>query len=332
MPRRVLITGATGVIGPSIVRTFHDEGFMVRTFSLDPPHAGMFPNDVENLVGDITDPEGVAAATVGIDCVVHMAAMLHIDNPTPSLDSVYERINVEGTSNVVTSCKKANVQRIVFFSTSMVYGPSKGGILSEDTPPRPLNSYAKTKLAGENLVLAARGQDGFALGTVLRLSAVYGSRVKGNYRRLVQALARRRFVAVGRGNNRRTLVHDRDVAQAAFLAATNPIAAGRTYNVTDGQIYTMKEILAVLSRLIGRRPPQLAIPTGLARLAAGTLELGTKVLGKPSSVTRATLDKYIEDVPVSCGRIISELGFSPRFDLARGWAEVLQEMRKADEI
>ena len=111
---------------------------------------------------------------------------------------------------------------MVLFSTIAVYGNSNGQILTEDTPVQPNTFYARTKLAAEKIVLNARGADGQPLGTVLRLGAVYGSRIKGNYERLVRALARHRFIPIGNGLNRRTLVYDKDVGRAAALAVSNP--------------------------------------------------------------------------------------------------------------
>ena len=80
---------------------------------------------------------------------------------------------------------------------------------------QPDTFYAQTKLAAEQIVLNARRAEGQPLGTVLRLGAVYGSRIKGNYRQLLKALAKRRFVPIGQGQNRRTLVYDRDEAHCS---------------------------------------------------------------------------------------------------------------------
>jgi len=67
------------------------------------------------------------------------------------------------------------------------------------------------------------------------MAAIYGPRMKGNYPRLVKALSRGIFIPVGKGDNRRTLVHEEDAVRAAVLAAQHPRAAGRVYNVSDGQ-------------------------------------------------------------------------------------------------
>lgn len=332
MPRRVLITGTTGAVGPCVVRAFHDAGFFVRTFSLDPSREAMIPSVVENLVGDVTDRKAVASAIIGIDYIVHMAAMLHIEGQPPSMEAMYRRVNVDGTAIVVEASLRQNIRRIVFFSTIGVYGPSNGKIHSEETPPNPDNIYARTKLEAEKIVLAAKGAEGHSLGTVLRMSTIYGPRVKGNFRRLVRALAHRRFILVGNGNNRRTLIHDRDAATAAMLAAQSPLAAGRIYNVTDGRTYTMKEIVSVLSELLGRRAPRIAVPSGLAYIAVGALEHWAKTVGIKTPITKATINKVTEDMAVEGERIRLELGFSPRIDLMQGWSEAISEMRRAGDI
>ena len=186
----ILITGATGAVGPLVVKAFHAGGYSIRTLSIDPPPVGIWPDDVEALIGDVTDVSAVQNAMQGVDSVIHLAALLHIVNPPPALQEKYERINVGGTAIVIAAAIQASVRRIVLFSTIAVYGPSDGRILTEDTPPNPDTFYAQTKLDAERIVLEAKDSDnGGQLGTVLRLGAVYGSRIKVNYQCLVKALA-----------------------------------------------------------------------------------------------------------------------------------------------
>ncbi|MCJ7493141.1 MAG: NAD-dependent epimerase/dehydratase family protein, partial [Deltaproteobacteria bacterium] len=168
----------------------------------------MFPQSVGVLFGDVTDKAAVQPAMQGVDAVVHLAALLHIVNPPPELREKYERVNVGGTATVVEAVIRAGVKRVVLFSTIAVYGPSNGQILNEDSATHPDTFYAQTKLAAEQIVFHAKGADGQPLGTVLRLGAVYGSRIKGNYERLTRALARHCFISIGNGFNRRTLVYD----------------------------------------------------------------------------------------------------------------------------
>ncbi len=330
--KRILITGASGAVGPRVVEAFHAAGCFVRTLSLDSPGPGLFPSGVENQIGDITDTEAVRCAVHGVDVVVHMAALLHIADPEPTLQSEYERINVGGTERVVHAGIAAGVKRVVLFSTIAVYGYNRGQVLTEETKPVPDTLYAKTKHASERIVLSTELPNGSPFGTVLRLSAVYGARVKGNYRRLLESLARRRFVPIGPGSNRRTLVYDKDVASAAVLAALHPAAAGQIYNVSDGQFHTMREIIHTLTNALGSRLPRLTLPVGPVRLAAGIVEDVAKRLGRKPPITRSTIDKYTEDVAVSSQWIQTQLGFAPRYDLTAGWQETVDELQRIGEL
>jgi nucleoside-diphosphate-sugar epimerase len=329
----VLITGATGALGPSVVEVFHRQGFRIRTFSLDAPQDGDFPDGVDVRSGDVTDMQTVATAVRDVDIVIHLAALLHIIDPSPELQERYQRINVQGTTNVVEAALQAGVERVVFFSTIAVYGrAARGRVLDESTFPLPETMYARSKLEAERIVLAAKRADGKPLGVVLRMAAIYGPRVKGNYRRLVQSLARGRFVPVGDGRNRRTLLYDRDAAQAAVLAAQRPDAGGRIFNVSDGETHSLREIIEAISAALGRNPPRVSLPVGLARLAARILERASGLVGFRSPVTRATVDKYTEDIAVDSRRIRTELGFIPRYGLADGWRQAVEEMRMRGEI
>ena len=324
----VLITGATGAIGPRVVHALHRAGFQIRAFSVDAPASGMFPQSVEVLIDDVTDQVAVQSAMRGVDAVVHMAALLHIVNPPPELREKYERVNVGGTATVVEAAIKAGVKRVVLFSTIAVYGPSDACVLNEQSPTHPETFYAQTKLAAEKIVLTARGTDGKPLGTVLRLGAIYGSRIKANYERLTHALARNRFIPVGNGLNRRTLVYDKDVGRTAVLAVSLPAAADRVFNVTDGEFHSLNEIIKAICSALGRKPPRLSLPSGIIRSMAGAIAGGYHIFGLRSPITPEMVDKYTEDIAVNGSLIKKELGFVPQYDLRTGWEEAIREMRE----
>jgi UDP-glucose 4-epimerase len=324
----VLVTGATGAVGPRVVHALDQAGFRIRSFSVDTPAAGMFPQSVEVLIGNVTDQVAVQSAMQGVDAVIHMAALLHIVNPPPEMREKYERVNVGGTARVVEAAIKAGVKRVVLFSTIAVYGPSDGCVLNEVSPTHPDTFYAQTKRAAEQIVLNAKDVDGQPLGTVLRLGAVYGSRIKGNYERLTHALARNRFIPIGSGLNRRTLVYDKDVGRAAVLAVSHPAAAGRVFNVTDGGFHTLNEIIGSICSALGRKPPRLSLPVGPTRTLIGLIEKGSHAIGLKPPITRAMIDKYTEDIAVDGSLIQKELGFIPQYDLKTGWEETIREIQK----
>jgi nucleoside-diphosphate-sugar epimerase len=324
----VLVTGATGAIGPLVVEALLTAGYSIRTLSINPPPAGAWPKGVETFIGDITDLSAVQAAVQGVESVVHLAALLHVMNPPDHMLDLYRKINVGGTKNVVESAIEANVGRILFFSTISVYGDTNGHIVNEETLPRPDTFYGGTKLEAEKMVLTAKGKAGNPIGTVLRLAAVYGSRIKGNYRQLLMALERGRFFPIGPGRNRRTVIYDKDVAKAAVLALGHPAAAGRLYNVSDGQYHRLEEIIEAICRALGRTPPRFSLPVAPVRITVRVCEGALKKIGLKPPVTRATIAKYLEDVAVDSQLIQKELGFTPGFDLHAGWEEAVREMRR----
>lgn len=322
----ILVTGATGAVGPSIVAALCDAGYMVRTFSIDPPPVEAWSDGIEKCIGDVTDATAVQAAMQGVNSVIHLAALLHIVNPQPTLLEKYKWINVGGTSTVIAAAIQAGVRRVVLFSTIAVYGPSFGHVLNEMSPTQPDTMYAQSKLAAERIVLDARGADGQPMGTVLRLGAVYGSRIKGNYERLLRALARHRFIPVGNGLNRRSLVYDKDVASAAVLAVSHPTAAGRIFNVTDGEYHTLKEIIESICSALGRKSPGFSLPVAPARVLIDLIEKASHTVGLKPPLTRDMIDKYTEDIAVDSSLIRNELGFMPQYELHRGWEETIKEM------
>lgn len=324
----ILVTGATGAIGPRVVYALHQAGCHVRTFSADIASSDIFPPQVDVVIGDVTDKESIESAIQGMDAVVHLAALLHIVNPLPEMREKYERINVGGTETVVEAAIKADVKCVVLFSTIAVYGQTGNQILNEDSPVYPDTYYAQTKLAAEQIVLNARCMNGQPLGIVLRLGAVYGSRIKGNYQRFVNALSCGRFMPIGKGRNRRTLVYDKDVGCAALLATQHPEVAGKIFNVTDGHFHTVEEIIKAICQALGCNSPKLSLPVGSVKLVVHLADAIARLARQSSPGFKEALIKYCEDVAVDGSRIMRELEFRPEYDLLEGWKETIQEMRE----
>jgi len=255
----------------------------------------------------------------GVDVVFHLAAKLHkeLAHVDAETRAEYERVNATATRDLARLSGDRGVRRFVYFSTIAVYGPSGAGEVFDETSPLCDDSlYASTKILGEEAARLAPGS------VVLRLAAVYGPRMKGNYRTLAHAIRRGLFLRVGSGTNRRTLVHEQDVVRASMLAAERA-APGSTFNVTDGRIHTVHDILIAISVAAGRPMLPGYLPVAPVRVAAGLAESLFGLVGKRSPIRRAMVDKLLEDVAVSGQRLQTELGFVPAFDLATGWLNAL---------
>jgi UDP-glucose 4-epimerase len=307
------------------------KSFAVRILSRTTPPGSLFPETVEYFQGDICNPEAVNRALEGIDIVHHLAAKLPVANPSNDLRQAYRRINVDGTRHLVNAARSLGILRFVFASTIAVYGPGCDmEVVDETSPLNPQSLYAVSKCEAEKIVLEARKRDdNQPLGTVLRLATVYGPRMRGNYASLVSAVRCRRFIPIGTGQNRRTLVYDRDAARAAVLAASHPKAAGQVFNVTDGRIYPLRAILAAIYEAGGRRRPKFYLPAKPARLAVGLAEFGMNLIGVDSRIQRTHVDKLTEDIAVSGKKIQDQLGYQPRYDLQQGWQETVHNLKNA---
>jgi len=329
--RTVVITGATGALGPAVIRAFAADRWQVRTLSRTPPSPHAPAAAHQHVVADITDVPALCRAMNGADAVVHMAALLHVFDRSSALTAEYRRVNVQGTSAVMAAARDCSVPQVVALSSIAVYG-THTQMVDEATVPVPDSPYGHSKLEAEAEALRGVSLDGKPLAAVLRLAAVYGPSVKGNYERLVRALARGRFVQVGNGSNARTLAFEDDAAQAILLAASRPDARGATFNVTDGRIHTVREIIAAITDALGRRPPRVSVPARLAVLGASSIEKAFGLAGRKSPVTKTTLDKYLEHVAVSGRRMQDALGFQPRWTLRDGWRHTVEHLRREGRL
>lgn len=325
---RVLVTGATGALGPATLRALAAAGHRVRALVRTP--AAVVADGVEPWVGDLTDRASLDRAMLDVDAVVHLAALLHVVHPPPGLRADYHRVNVDGTRALAAAAGQAGVRRLVFASTAAVYGPTPVPAL-ETTAPAPDSWYAESKLAAEAALLAAHRPGTFDV-TILRLSAVYGPRVKGNYQRLLRMLAAGRFVPIGSGANRRSLIHEDDAATALATATVHHAAPGSVFNVSDGTPHQLRQIIAAMCLALGRPEPRLAIPAGPAIAAARLVEWTCGLAGRRPPRAAAMLAKYREESVVDASRIARQLGFVAGVDLAAGWQSTVRELRAAGAL
>lgn len=312
MPPLSVVTGATGFLGAHLVGHLAAGGGRVRAVGRDFSRAAV-PAGVEARVADVTDRSAVAAALEGADVVYHLAALLHMGRPPPGGDAAYRAVNVGGTRHVLAAAPGA---RVVLASSIAVYGPGGGGPpFTEASRRRPASPYATSKVAAEDL--AGDHPD----AVVVRLAAVYGPGMRGNYLRMLRAVARGRFVLVGDASNRRTLVHAADACRALHAAAVDG-AAGSTFNATDGAVHTVAAIAAAMAAASGRRPPRLRVPEAPVRLAVAAGARLAHWAGRRPPIGPEAVAKLTEDMAVDGDALRGATRYEPEVGLRAGWASV----------
>jgi len=247
----VALTGATGFIGQYLVRELPKRAHRVRALLRRP--AAMPSNITTAMIGDLRQPQNLAAALEGVDAVIHCAGIAHTSG-VPEED--YRAINTAGTIALARAARQSAVGRFVFLSSIRAQcGPAADTVQTEALEPRPIDAYGKSKLAAE------RGLAEFDLDWVsLRPVLVYGPGVKANMAQLIK-LARSPFPLPLKGiTARRSLLSLENLLAAIETVLAAPGAARRTYIVAEREALTVSQMIAAMRNGMGRKPNVFSVP------------------------------------------------------------------------
>ncbi|MCR4407329.1 MAG: SDR family oxidoreductase [Anaerolineae bacterium] len=307
-----LVTGGAGFIGSHIVAELVHRGERVRVF--DNFSTGKEENlravrqDIELINGDLRDLEAVRYAISGVDYVLHQGALpsviRSVDDPLAS-----DACNVVGTLNLLIAARDAGVRRVVYASSSSVYGDSPTLPKHEDMRPAPKSPYAVSKLAGEHYCQVFT--EVYGLETVcLRYFNVFGPRQDptSQYAAVIPlfitALLRGQSPTVyGDGRQSRDFTYVSNNVQANLLAATTPGVAGQVFNIACGKSYTLLELLDALKDILDMNVIPVHAPPrpGDVRHSLADISRAQQVLGYRVGVSfeeglQRTVDWYREQM------------------------------------
>jgi len=315
---RYLVTGGAGFIGSHIVHDLVAKGHQVRV--LDNFATGKRENlnavsqQIELIEGSVEDPATCARAAKGVDYVFHEAALVSVPQSMEEPEKTH-RVNTGGTLNVLKAAADAGVKRVVFASTSAVYGRGEPP-LDEKRTTDVLSPYAATKLAGEEYLRMFHRA--YGLETVsLRYFNVFGPRQHptSQYAAVIPKFARAMLnseqpTIYGDGRQSRDFTYVDNVVSANLLAcaASAESVSGRVFNISAGKRYSLLEIYEFLSELIGFRKPPLFAPArlgdvrdSLADTSRAQTAMDYRILVDLQEGLRRTI-KYYEAEIASCAR------------------------------
>ncbi len=306
MTATYLVTGGAGFIGSHIAEALLERGESVRVF--DNLATGREANllalqgRAQFIHGDLRDFKAVKVAVQGIEVVLHQGALASVPrsiaDPIGSLET-----NINGTQNILLAARDAGVRRVVYASSSSVYGDTPTLPKREDMQTHPMSPYAVQKLTGE--LLCRVFAHIYGLETVaLRYFNVFGPRQDpaSEYaavipRFLTAILQGKRPIVFGDGEQTRDFTYIANVVQANLLAATAPEAVGHAMNIGCGERISLNTMLRIAGELLGvavdaeYRDPR----PGDVRDSLADISLAQRLLGyKPEVRFREGLERTIQ--------------------------------------
>ena len=306
-----LVTGGAGFIGSHLVERLLREGARVRVFDNFSsgsrallPFASRHAATLEIIEGDIRDLAAVERAAAGANVIFHQAAMRSVPRSVADPLGANEN-NVTGTLHVLQAARTAKVPRVVYASSSSVYGSNPELPKREDQPPAPISPYAVSKAAGEQY--AAVWSRLYQVDTVgLRYFNVFGPRQDpaSEYasvipRFILWALRDQPLEVHGDGTQSRDFTYIDNVVEANLLAARAPGVGGEAFNVGCGERISLLTIIAMLERTLGRtltrhHTPARAgdVPHTLADIGKAKRLLGYQPLVSFDEGFRRTVDYF----------------------------------------
>jgi UDP-glucose 4-epimerase len=254
---KCLVTGGGGFIGSHLCRFLvarGDEVIVLDNFSTG-KRENLSSVEVQLIEGDMRDFSCVTEAVLGVDTVFHQAALCSVARSVEDPRSTHE-VNTTGTLNVFEASRRAGVRRVVFASSSSVYGDSASLPKEESMPTIPLSPYAISKLVGEHY--AAMYWRLFGLETVgLRYFNVFGPRQDPDSEyaavipKFLHGILNGEQVQVhGDGLQSRDFTYVENVVQANYAAAMATEAAGQVFNIACGQRWSLLELLKRLETVL----------------------------------------------------------------------------------
>lgn len=310
--RTILITGASGFVGQALCKRLEShESIEVR--KVVRKHRPQMDELLRKtavseriIVEDIGPDTDWGMALQGIDCVVHLAARVHVvDERHPTAEKEFHRINVEGTKKLAIDAAKAGVRRFVFLSSIKVNGEvnqrdDKGKTLPfrELDEAHPVDAYARSKLCAELELKRIASDTGLEI-VIIRPPLVYGPGVKANFLKLLSLASSQLPLPFGNVSNLRSYIYIDNLVDIVSVCITHPKAAGHTYLVSDGQDLSTRELIQNLSQFLGKKAILFPIPISLLKFFAA---LANK---------KSTVDKLTGYLVVDTNKCRTELNWSP---------------------
>ncbi len=264
------------------------------------------------VVGDIDGQTDWSQALAGVDCVVHLAARVHVMKPTANDRVDFERTNVLGTERLARAAAAGGVKRFVYLSSIKVNGESTGdGVFRADDVPRPQDDYARSKWEAERRLAAVEAASGMAVA-VVRSPLVYGPGVRANFLRLLSLAHSGLPIPLASIANVRSMVSVWNLCDLIGALLQHQQRMSGVFLVADGEDVSTAELVRRLAHLMHRPARLFAMPVGALRALAS-------LAGR-----NAELNRLCGSLAIDIAATRARLGWSPPLTLDAGLQRTVQ--------
>lgn len=299
--QRVLVTGAGGFIGQAVCSDLQLRGHQV-VGALRKRNSAYESASVNYVsMGDMDESTDWSCVVKQIDCVVHLAARVHLMNDTAQNPlAEFRRFNVDLTLNLARQAASAGVRRFVFVSSVKVNGENTpyGQPFTAEDMPRPTDFYGISKHEAEQLLLQLSESTGMEV-VIIRPVLVYGAGVRANFYQMMDWLKKGVPLPLKALDNQRSLLALDNLVDMIATCLWHPAAANQTFLVSDGEDLTVSELMERTSMALGRRARLLSMPIALLKFIG-------RVIGK-----QAVIHRLCEPLQVDIMKSRQLLGWRP---------------------
>ena len=304
--KKVLITGANGFIGGSLMRYYQNQG-------QDVVGVDLVGNGDDIVEGDISQPDSISQLLTESDVIIHTAALVS----NAMQDSDMWRVNVLATRNLMQAAKEHKVRRFVQISSIVAYGNSAKGEIDENHPVHADGgSYVLTKLASEHVVISEQTNDEIEV-VIIRPGDAYGPGSRPWIIAPLEAIAKNQFMLPEKGGGFFRPIYIDDLVRGIVMASMHPDAAGEIFNLSCEGYMSTKDYFTPHYQWLGKKGPML-VSTKLALRISAIASKVADLMGNLNEASPSTVKQLSTKSWFSIKKAERILGWKPEVSFEEG--------------